>query len=80
MVMRVSVLAGRVIVLDLGSATMFHDRRRSHGAALDTLYLVHPQDGRWTWTPGRHGTYVVRWTSRGVTRARSVTRQPTRAA
>jgi hypothetical protein len=31
-------------------------------------------NGRWTWTPRRHGTYVVRWTSRGVAHARSVTR------
>ncbi len=30
-------------------------------------------NGRWTWAPRRHGTYVVRWTSRGVAHARSVT-------
>ena len=30
-------------------------------------------NGRWTWTPRRHGTYVVRWTSRVVAHARSVT-------
>ena len=30
-------------------------------------------NGRWTWAPRRHGTYVVRWTSRVVAHARSVT-------
>ena len=39
-------------------------RRRSHGAAADHALLGSPR---------RHGTYVVRWTSRVVAHARSVT-------
>ena len=95
MVLRVSVLAGRMIVLDLGSATMFHAAGAHTAPRPITLYSVHSQvrnvrvlrngrvvkrgpmllsvNGRWSRTPRRHGTYVVRWTSRVVAHARSVT-------